>query len=139
MEVADTIKKMESKKYANLEKNLRSEQETSDWAMKLQRKSRRGRFKVLKKKGLMQMKKIKTKKFAPYWIECNRITSEYHKKMSILERKMRKDLGNDRLEFFRCDGDIVGIGTSDRKMKLINDTELDMIVHKTGKIKRCKT
>ena len=38
---------------------------------------------------------------------------------------MRQELRNDKLEFFWCDGEIVGIGTTDRKMKLIQDTQLD--------------
>ena len=36
-----------------LKKNLRNEQETIDWSVKLQRASRQGRLDILKKKGLL--------------------------------------------------------------------------------------
>jgi len=73
------------------------------------------------------MKKIKTEKFVPYWTESRNISAEYFRNISLLEKKMRKDLGNDELEFFWCDGEIAGIGTTDREMELIHDTELDRL------------
>jgi hypothetical protein len=71
------------------------------------------------------MKQIPIKKFSPYWKECRQITSEYYHKLNILEKKMRKELDNNQLEFFYCDGELAGIGTIDRKMKLIHDSQLD--------------
>jgi len=71
------------------------------------------------------MKQIQIEKLALYWKQCRRTTIEYHRKLAVLEKKMRRELGNGQLEFFWCDGEIAGIGTTDRKMKLIYDTELD--------------
>ena len=73
------------------------------------------------------MKQTPIKKLSPYWKECKQLTLKYHRELVVLEKKMRKELGNDKLEFFWCDGEIVGIGTTDRKMKLVHDTQLDSI------------
>jgi len=43
----------ELKEFENLKKSLRNEQETADWAVKLQHASRQGRLELLKKKGLL--------------------------------------------------------------------------------------
>ena len=46
-------KAKEMKEIEHLKKNLRNEQETADWAVKLQNASREGRIDALKKKGLL--------------------------------------------------------------------------------------
>jgi hypothetical protein len=73
------------------------------------------------------MEKIETEKFVPYWVEYKKIMWDYLGKISSLEKKMQQELGNDKLEFFGVDGEIVGIGTSDREMELIHDRELDRL------------
>lgn len=46
-------KARELKDLEKLKRTLRTEQETTDWAVKLQRASRQGRLDALKKKGLI--------------------------------------------------------------------------------------
>lgn len=46
-------KTRELQEFEKLKKNLRNEQETADWAVKLQHASRQGRLEILKKKGLL--------------------------------------------------------------------------------------
>ncbi|MFA5797612.1 MAG: hypothetical protein WC916_06295 [Candidatus Woesearchaeota archaeon] len=48
------------------------------------------------------MKQPPIKTVLPYGKQCKQITQEYHKKLAVLETKMREELGNDQLEFFRC-------------------------------------
>ena len=74
------------------------------------------------------MKQLSIKTVLPYWKQCKQITQEYYKELAVLEKNMREELGNDQLEFFWCDDGIVGIGTIDRKMKLIHDTQLDAAI-----------
>ncbi len=61
------------------------------------------------------------------------ISSEYYRKINDLELEMRKDLKKDNLIFFFVEGEIVGIGSEDRKMKLIQDREFDMLERKYRK------
>ncbi|MFH1134308.1 MAG: hypothetical protein V1735_07530 [Nanoarchaeota archaeon] len=75
-----------------------------------------------------EMKQIPIKEFAPYWKKCREVTEEYSDRILKLEAQMRKELGNDQLMFFWCDDGIVGIGTEDRKMPLIHDTELNELL-----------
>ncbi|MFH1073138.1 MAG: hypothetical protein V1743_06955 [Nanoarchaeota archaeon] len=46
-------KARELKELEKLKRNLRTEQETTDWAVKLQHASRQGRIDALRKKGLL--------------------------------------------------------------------------------------
>ena len=48
----------QNKKVVEFEKMLEKEKETTDWAVKLQRASRKGRLDELKKKGLIQLELV---------------------------------------------------------------------------------
>ena len=55
-----------------------------------------------------------------YWKELSKIETDFCKKITVLEKKMEKDTGIKGIEFFWNDNEIVGIGSVDRKMKLIH-------------------
>jgi len=60
---------------------------------------------------------------------------KFHSKLWRLEKKTERETGIRGVEFFWCDNEIVGIGTYDRVMPLIHDTELDAGKLLRGKIK----
>ena len=66
--------------------------------------------------------------FATIWAQYLRIRSRHNEELHDLERRMQRLFKNPRLEFFYSDGVIAGIGSSDRKMRLIHDSELDKAV-----------
>lgn len=51
-------------------------------------------------------------KLKPYWWSFKTMEDEYWRNINNLEDKMSKDLG-ERLEFFRVDGGVCGIGHSE--------------------------
>lgn len=85
-----------------------------------------GNFDV--KKGWKKMKprpkKELIKKLKPYWISQEAAFDLYIQRVANIEDEMRKELKMPKLEFFWCDGAIVGIGNEDRTLKLIHDSEL---------------
>ena len=65
------------------------------------------------------------KKLQPYWEQAQEIESKCHEALFLLENKMSKDIGIKDLEFFRCDGEMCGIGNGARTMKLIHQHTLE--------------
>ena len=67
------------------------------------------------------MKKIPRKKLYPYWKEFCAIYDEFHRRVSDLEKSMSIDLKHPDMEFLKSEwgGDYFGIGSVDRKVKLV--------------------
>lgn len=60
-----------------------------------------------------------------YWRELESITSVYYDNVDILELAMETKTKIKGIEFFKSDdGGYVGVGTVDRKMKLIQGEDL---------------
>ena len=66
------------------------------------------------------MKKPTKKQIKEYFGRLDEIESEMWSRVLSLESLMQKETGIKNIEFFWNDGSVVGIGTSDRKMKLIH-------------------
>jgi hypothetical protein len=60
-----------------------------------------------------------------YWKKFQSIVDCYNRSIDELEREMSKVTKIKDLEFFKCDGDAVGVGQYDRKMRLIQREELE--------------
>lgn len=60
-----------------------------------------------------------------FWKMLKREELIFINKICDLERTMIDKTGIQELEFFRADGEYVGIGNMSRTMKLISDTDLD--------------
>lgn len=60
-----------------------------------------------------------------YWAMLQQEELRFLNRVYELERDMVNKTGIQELEFFRCDGDYVGIGNIDRTMKLIQQEELE--------------
>jgi len=76
------------------------------------------------------MKKIKVtkkliKKLRPYWTIMQNLQDLYFGSLGNVEKDMAKTIGIKDIEFFRCDGEIVGIGNLERTMRLIHGEELE--------------
>lgn len=65
------------------------------------------------------------KKLKPYWKKVLAIEAEYCGRLGQLEYRMEKKTGIKGIEFYKCDGEIVGIGNLARTMPLIQSEELD--------------
>ncbi len=59
-----------------------------------------------------------------YWARLQEIEFEFYKEVERLEKIMEKQTGIKGIEFFWSDG-YCGIGTADRKMKLVQAEELE--------------
>lgn len=55
-----------------------------------------------------------------YWSMLGCETTLFYTKVYDLEKQMREDTGITDLEFFQCDNEFVGIGNTERTMKLIH-------------------
>lgn len=73
------------------------------------------------------MKKSKKliKTLQPFWKRFKELESQYHTKIAILETEMEDKIKIKGIEFYFCDGECAGIGTVDRKLKLIHNQELE--------------
>jgi len=69
------------------------------------------------KKQLEVMKK--------YWRFLQDAEEQFFKFVNVIEQDMQKVTGITDVEFFRCDGDYVGIGNAERTMSLIQQEELE--------------
>jgi len=55
-----------------------------------------------------------------WWEELQRVENEFYEAVGKLDDGMERETGIEGIEFFRNDfGEFVGVGTIDRKMKLI--------------------
>lgn len=64
------------------------------------------------------------KELKPYWQDLQREQIYFYNSIEAIEEEMSEELGIEGLEFIWCDNDIVGIGTMDKKLKLIHDYQL---------------
>ena len=62
------------------------------------------------------MKKVSKK----YFELLDEIETRFHNEVDALETKLKNETGISDIEFFWCDGEIVGIGNEDHTMKLIH-------------------
>ena len=71
----------------------------------------------------------KTKKLInqlkPFWKEMRIKQSLFYRELFNIEKRMAKETKIKDIDFFSCDGEIVGIGNATRTMKLIHDSELE--------------
>jgi len=51
--------------------------------------------------------------------KVNEAEGDYYEAVNKIEKEMKKELG-ENIEFFWSDGEVVGIGSEDRAMKLIH-------------------
>jgi hypothetical protein len=65
-------------------------------------------------------KKLTTQRIKKYFELLAEAEDEFSASVGAIESLMQLDTGIKGLEFFYCDNSIVGIGTEDRKMKLIH-------------------
>lgn len=75
------------------------------------------KYKIKKTKQLI-------KKLKPYWQKALAIEAEYVGRLGQLEYRMEKKTG-EGIEFYKCNGEIVGIGNLARTMPLIHGEELE--------------
>ena len=66
-------------------------------------------------------------KLKPFWNEMREAQGRFENEIAAIESRMHDATGIDGIEFWTSDMDegIVGIGTWDRSMELIHDSELD--------------
>ena len=67
-----------------------------------------------------RLKALKPKQLKKYWDALEKAESDFWAKTNLIETQMQEEFKIKDLEFFWCDNSIVGIGTADRKMKLIH-------------------
>lgn len=79
------------------------------------------------------MKKYKIKitkkllnQLKPFWKDLQLLLDEFYSQLDILEKRMESETKIKGIEFFRCDGDYVGIGNVRRTMPLIHDKRLEL-------------
>ena len=65
------------------------------------------------------------KKLKPFWKEMRERQTSFFRNLSEIEARMEKETKIKGIEFFFCDGEIVGIGNADRSLKLVHDSELE--------------
>ena len=75
-------------------------------------------MKTIPKKDIKILKK--------YWKELNKIKLRFYYEVEDLEDRMRNNsrIHTKGLEFFWIDGEIVGIGNTDRTVKLLQQEDL---------------
>ncbi len=75
----------------------------------------------------MKIKKTKKliKQLQPYWKMFRVEEREFEEHISNIEKEMEKATGIKDIEFFHCDGEIMGIGNVSRNMELIRFLELE--------------
>jgi len=78
----------------------------------------------MKKKYKIKITKQLLKKLKSYWKEFKKIQDKFYKEQYELEKKAQKETGIG-IEFFKVDGECVGIGNYERTMKLIHSYELE--------------
>lgn len=71
-------------------------------------------------KNHIKLTKKQRKQLVPFVERAREIEDRFIKALSNLERIMELETGIEGIEFFICDGSIVGIGNCDRTMKLIH-------------------
>lgn len=64
--------------------------------------------------------KISKKKAKQYFDDLAVLENDFHEAVGRLEDRMQDETGIDDIVFIKFDGDYCGIGTEDRKMKLIH-------------------
>ena len=67
-----------------------------------------------------QMRKLKE-----FWYKKDIIEERYWKSLDILEKEMEEATKIRGIEFFHCDGSIVGIGNTDRTMELLQREDIE--------------
>jgi len=65
------------------------------------------------------------KAFKKAWKKVQEAGEDYWETISILEIRLSEETGIPNIEIFHSDGCAVGVGTTDRKMRLVHDTELE--------------
>ena len=73
----------------------------------------------------IKITKKQIKQLKGYWKELIEINRQHHHAVYELEKRMEKMTGIKNIEFFKCDNEYVGIGNSERTMKLIQRRKLE--------------
>jgi hypothetical protein len=79
----------------------------------------------MKEKYPIKPSKKQLEQMMAFWDMLEVLQDEFHLKLARLEGEMELVTGIEGIEFFRCDGDYVGIGNSARTMKLIQQDEIE--------------
>ena len=79
---------------------------------------------------MIKQNKELIKKLKPYWAKLNEFEAYHNEKIYWLEKKINKELKPKvELDFFRVDGEIVGIGARDMEYRkdfaLVHRDELE--------------
>ena len=69
--------------------------------------------------------KQEIKKLKKYWKELDALERDFDMTINALEDAMQKDLKIDDVEFFRVDGEFLGIGNISKTINLIALYELE--------------
>jgi len=79
------------------------------------------------KKKIIKYKIKPTKKqlkiIKAYWKRLRNLEDDFYDKLRILEYELEKKTGIKDIEFFKSDGEYVGVGNGSRTMKLIQELE----------------
>ena len=59
-------------------------------------------------------------KYDKYFKKLEKIEKDFYKKIIELNKEMEEETGIKGIEFFWCDGEVVGVGTDDRLMNLVH-------------------
>jgi len=84
-------------------------------------------IKMKKKTYTLKPTKKQLEVMKKYWKFLQDAEEQFFKSVNIIEQDMQKATGIDDIEFFRCDGDYVGIGNVDKTMVLIQQNKLNNI------------
>lgn len=78
----------------------------------------------MKKNYNVKISKETLQELKDFWRRLVEMESSFYGDVRALEAEMSVATGITGIEFFRCDGEYVGIGTSLRTMKLIQEDKL---------------
>ena len=65
------------------------------------------------------------RKLVRFYVMFSIAEQEFNARISIIEKKMRKETKIKDIEFFFADNELAGIGNESRTMQLIHRSELD--------------
>jgi len=84
----------------------------------------------MKVKNVETFKKDLLPKLKPFWAELRKLQSKHNRAVMKLEAKMKKEIGDEDIEFACWEGDYFGIGfgwlnPKNDTIGLFHDTELE--------------
>jgi len=74
---------------------------------------------VTRRNNMKKLKRPTKKELKPFWKALSIMERKFGEQVRELEDLLKETYG-EHLMFFWCDGEIVGVGSEDRKMKLIH-------------------